>query len=70
MTTISCIVPEISNATGNFFLILDYFLPFHLPATRPNNPKNQNFENIKKSPGDIIILHMSAINKNQKSNDV
>ena len=52
-----------------FFLILDYFLPFHLPAARPNNPKNQNFENIKKSPGDII-LHMSAINKNQKSNDV
>ena len=53
-----------------FFLILDYFLPFHLPAARPNNPKNQNFENIKKFPGDIIMLHMSAINKNQKSNDV
>ena len=38
--------------------------------TTVNNPENQNFEKIKKNPGDIIILHMSTINKNQKSNDV
>ena len=23
----------------------------------PNNPKNQNFEKMTKTPGDIIILH-------------
>ena len=30
----------------------------------PNNPKNQNFEKMKKSPGDIIILHKCTINDN------
>ena len=30
----------------------------------PNNPENQNFENIKKMPGDIIIFHMCTINEN------
>ena len=35
------------------FLILDYFLHFYLP----NNPKNENFKKIKKTPGDVIILH-------------
>ena len=24
----------------------------------PNSPKNQNFEEMKEMPGDIIILHM------------
>ena len=28
----------------------------------PNNPKNQNFEKTKKTPGDFIILHMCTIN--------
>ena len=37
-----------------FFVILDHFLTFY-PI---NNPKNQNFENMKKKPGDMIILHM------------
>ena len=37
-----------------FFVILDRFLPFY-PL---NNLKNQNFEKLKKTPGDIIILHM------------
>ena len=37
-----------------FFVILDCFLPFYLP----NNPKTQNFEKLKKTPGDIIILHV------------
>ena len=45
-----------------FFVILDRFLPFYLP----NNLKNQNFEKMKKSPGDIIILHMCTINDNHK----
>ena len=41
-----------------FFVILGRFLSFY----PPNNPKNQNFEKIKKPPGDIIILHMCTIN--------
>ena len=43
-----------------FFVILDHFFA-HLP---PNNPENQNFEKVKKTPGDIIILHMCTININ------
>ena len=43
-----------------FFVILDQFLPFY-PS---NNPKNQNFEKMKKQPGDIITLHMCTINNN------
>ena len=43
-----------------FFVILGYFLPLYLP----NNPENQNFEKMKKTPEDIIILHMSTINQN------
>ena len=30
----------------NFFVILDHFLPFY----PPDNPKNQNFEKMKKKP--------------------
>ena len=41
-----------------FFVILDYYLPFY----PPNNPKNQNFEKLKKMSGDIIILN--RCNKN------
>ena len=33
------------------FVILGYFLLFY-PT---NNPENQNFEKMKKAPGDIII---------------
>ena len=40
-----------------FFVILDHFLPF-------NNLKNQNFEIMKKLPGDIIILYRRTINDN------
>ena len=43
-----------------FFVILDHFLPFY-----PHNiPEHQNFEKIKKPPGDIIILHSCNINDN------
>ena len=37
-----------------FSVILDHSLPF-IPT---NNPKNQNFEKMKKALVDIIILHM------------
>ena len=52
-------LPEIWNAT-EFLVILDHFFPFYLP----NNLKNQNFEKLKKTPGDIIILHTCRINDN------
>ena len=42
------------------FVILDHFLPFY----SPNNPKNQNFEKLKKTPGDITILHKCIKNHN------
>ena len=38
------------------------FTPSPLPP--PNNPENQNFEKMKKTLGDIIILHKCTINDN------
>ena len=43
-----------------FFVILDCFLPFY----PPNNPKSQNFEKMKREPGDIIFWHRCTINGN------
>ena len=43
-----------------FFVIFGHFLPFH----PPNNPKNQNFEKIKKKHGYVIILHLYSTNDN------
>ena len=60
MTVLWCIVPEIWSVT-EFFVILDRFLHFY----HTNNPKNQNFEKLKKPLGDIIVLHMCTINDNQ-----
>ena len=42
----------------NFLSFWTIFSPFYLP----NNPKNQNFEKLKKTSGDIIILHMCTKN--------
>ena len=53
-------VPEIESATGKIFYHFRPFFAF-LP---PNNSKNQNFEKMKKNPGDIIILQMCTINNN------
>ena len=41
-----------------FSVILDHFLPFY----PPNNPEHQNYEKLKKTPGDIIILHTCTKN--------
>ena len=41
-----------------FFVIFAHFLPFNLP----NNLKNQNFEKMKNTPEDIIILHLPTTN--------
>ena len=35
----------------------------------PNNPKNQNFEKMKKIPGDVTILDMRTINDNHMMYD-
>ena len=58
MIMIWCMAPNIWSVTDNCFVILDRFLSFY----SPNNPKNQNFEKLKRAPGDIIILHMCSIN--------
>ena len=41
-----------------YFFNLECFLPFY-PLSEP---ENEDFEKMKKAPGDIIILHMCAIN--------
>ena len=46
------------------FFIWRYFWPFY----PPNSPKNQNFEKMKKIPGNIIILHMCTKNYDQMIN--
>ena len=44
--------PDMECNRQNFFVILDCFLPFY----PPKNPKNPNFEKLKKASGDIILL--------------
>ena len=48
---------DMEHNRHNFFVILDHFLPFY-----HNNPKNQDFEKMKKTPRDIIILHKCTKN--------
>ena len=40
------------------FVIMDHFLPFYSPM----DPENENFEEMKETLEDIIILHMFTIN--------
>ena len=49
-------VPEIWSAT-EFFVILEYFLPFYPPI----DPENQNFEKMKKTSEHIITFQMYTI---------
>ena len=65
MTVKWCMVPEISSTEDRIFCHFGPFLPFYTP----NNPKNRNFEKMKKAPGDIIILHMCIINDNHMMYD-
>ena len=60
MTITWHMVPEIWSMTDRIFCHFGLFLPFYTP----NNPKNQNFEKLKKMPWDIIILNMCTINDN------
>ena len=48
-----CMIPKIWSATYRNF---SHF--------GPNSPDNQNCEKMKKTPGDIIILHKCIINDN------
>ena len=59
-----CLVPEIWCPTDNFFSFWRPFVALPPPPSPTNNPKNQNFENIKNIPGDIVILHMCTVNEN------
>ena len=43
-----------------FFVIFGFFQPFDIP----NNPKNQDFKQMKRMLGDIIILDSSTPNVN------
>ena len=53
MTVIWCMFPEMCSVTDRIFCHFGQCFA-HLFL---KNPKNQNFENMKKMPGDIIILH-------------
>ena len=48
-----CMIPKTWSATYRNF---SHF--------GPNSPDNQNYEKMKKTPGDIIILHKCIINDN------
>ena len=56
------IVPEIWHVT-DVIVIFHFGLFFALIP--PNSPKNQNFEKMRKPPGDIIILHYVYQNYDQ-----
>ena len=58
-------VPEICRATDRIF---SHFGPF-FALLPPNNPENPNFEKMKKTPGDIIILHKCTTNDNHMMYD-
>ena len=44
--------------------IFSHFGPSTALFNLPNNPKNQSFEKMKKTPEDIIVLHTCTINDN------
>ena len=56
-------IAEIWGATDKFFSFWTIFLPFYPPHPL-KDPENQNFEKMKKIPGDINILHKRTINNN------
>ena len=53
-------VPEIWTTTERVFFHFGAFFAV-LPPPPSNNPEYQNFENMKKAPGDVIILHICTI---------
>ena len=65
ITIIWYTVPESLSETDIIFCHFGHFLPFYLC----NNPENQNFEKMKKTPSDIIILHLCTTNDNHMMYD-
>ena len=61
MTITWCMVPEKWGATDKIFSRFGLFFALLPP---PNNLKNQNFEKMKKTSGDAIILHTCNKNDN------
>ena len=57
-----CMIPEICSMTDRIYSHFGPFFAFLHPLP-PNNPENQNFEIMKKTPGDII-LHKCTTNDN------
>ena len=60
MAIIWCIVPDTWTMTDKIFCHFGLFFAL----VPPNKPKNQNFQKMKKTHGDIVILHMCIINDN------
>ena len=60
MAIIWCMVPAIPSAAE---IIFCHFAPF-FTLLPPNNPKNQNFEKLRKISGSSIILYMCTIKNN------
>ena len=59
MKIIWCMVPVIWSVTDRIFLSFCTVVFLFNPLT--TNPKNQNFEKMKKTLGDIMFLHMCTI---------
>ena len=59
-------VPEIRCLMD---VILIFYFGLFFALLPPNSPKNQNFKKMKKTPGDIIILHMCAKNNDHMMYD-
>ena len=52
-------VPEIWCVTD---AIVTFHFGLFFALLPPNNPKSENFKTMKKTPGDIIILHSCTKN--------
>ena len=60
MMVICCTVPEIWCMT---YVIVIFHFRLFFALSLLNSLKNQNFKKMKKTPGDIIILHMCTVPK-------
>ena len=56
-------VPELWSMTDKFFCHFgSLFALLPPPSPSPKNPKNQHFEEMKKTPAEIMILHKCTKN--------
>ena len=56
-----CMIAEICSMTDRIYSHFGSFFALLHPLPH-NNPENQNFEIMKKTSGDIIILHKCTTN--------